>query len=210
MSGSIVKHWKILSGRETVDFLLWTIQFNVYLFYPEEHSIQQKLKRLRAILKRIPFIRVAGLYFKRYINTKSKRFYDHTKQITVELPMFVYGGYPVEIGKYQMSYIQHMSHAISNNLILLKLIYVSTIHAINPSRYPFTAIELLIKMYFISRAHINSNVFGKYIELAVERINKNQHLTDWEENFLSGLAHEKQTVIKSSPKRFLKFKTDGK
>ena len=175
-------------------FILSSIRYNINLYYPEHLKILDtiiiKIKDDRSILCWI------GKGFRCSMYENSGATYDHNKNIEIFEPMFTYTNKQIVLSDHEKAYISHFTHANANNIILLILVYMSFVHSLKPQKFQFDSLEMLIKLYFLSRSHITGEVFKSNINSVLTQFDQNQMLNGWKENFINGF-HVELRVISS-------------
>lgn len=191
VNGDNIK-WKDMCDTDVATFILLSIRYNINLFYPEQlkviDNIVSKIKNDEHILSKI------GEKFRCNMHENCTTTYEHNKNIEIFDPMFVYLDKQVVLSDHEKAYISHFVHANANNIILLILIYMSFEHSLKPQKFQFDSLEILIKLYFLSRSHISSDIFESSIVNVLTQFDQNHKLDGWKENFIKGFHVELRLI----------------
>lgn len=112
----------------------------------------------------------------------------------------------IELTQEQKGYIRHMLHAICNNIVLVMMIFSSTLHSIIPGIQPFWCVDRLIQMFLNMRLHTGKDVLSDRYSAIINNMKYSQESSVHDDNrrdlgyaLLQSLVKEKDILEEMLP-----------
>ena len=97
------------------------------------------------------------------VNAYANKAVDHTVPIGQENPIPVallkLNDQDIDLTPAESGYIRHMIHAICNNIVLMLMIFSSSLHSVIPGIQPFWCVDRLIQIFINMRIHTHHGTF---------------------------------------------------
>lgn len=139
---------------------------------------------------------------------------DHTVLIGQENPipkaLLNLNGCDINLTLTESGYIRHMIHAICNNIVLMLMIFSSSLHSVIPGIQPFWCVDRLIQIFINMRIHTHRDVLQDRYTHIINNMQSSrtgapdENLEDINKLVVSSLFKEKDILSKLLPEEFIK------